>query len=174
MATFLATIFLFLFFSPFLSFLSSLKNRLFSFPPLSEPVAESTSSRHSLPKRARQDEKKKSDVSQNVGKSIAFGFLFFFIFKAPLSRHIFLSKFDAIPFRYFNIFPETRVLLPEVLLPRAAAMEIEDGELMYLELQARGVCLRVYTKMCTRKHGKRVRYWYADRWLRLLLMFATP
>lgn len=37
--------------------------------------------------------------------------------------------------RYFNNFPEPSVLSPDVLLPSAAAMEVEDGELMYLELQ---------------------------------------
>ena len=29
------------------------------------------------------------------------------------------------------------MLSPDVLLPSAAAMEVEDGELMYLELQVR-------------------------------------
>ncbi len=37
--------------------------------------------------------------------------------------------------RYFNNFPEPRVLSPDVLLPSAAAVDVEDGELMYLELQ---------------------------------------
>ncbi|CAB1099611.1 unnamed protein product [Ectocarpus sp. CCAP 1310/34] len=38
---------------------------------------------------------------------------------------------------YFNNFPEPSVLSPDVLLPAAAAVEVEDGELMYLELQVR-------------------------------------
>lgn len=37
--------------------------------------------------------------------------------------------------RYFNNFPRPRVLSPDLLLPSAADVEIEEGELMYLELQ---------------------------------------
>lgn len=41
--------------------------------------------------------------------------------------------------RYFNHFPEPSVLSPDVLLPSAAAVAVDDGELMYLELQVGSV-----------------------------------
>lgn len=57
-----------------------------------------------------------------------------------VSSHLFVflhlhPSFDLPPQRYFNNFPQPKVLTPDVLLPCAASVEMEDGELMYLELQ---------------------------------------
>lgn len=51
-------------------------------------------------------------------------------------EHLMMMDFDG-TIKYFNNFPDPRVLSPEVLIPAAAAVEVEDGELMYLELQVR-------------------------------------
>ncbi|CAM9905468.1 unnamed protein product, partial [Ectocarpus fasciculatus] len=51
-------------------------------------------------------------------------------------EHLLPLDFDG-TVEYFNNFPEPSVLSPDVLLPSAAAVEVEDGELMYLELQVR-------------------------------------
>ncbi|CAM9269187.1 unnamed protein product [Ectocarpus sp. 6 AP-2014] len=51
-------------------------------------------------------------------------------------EHLLALDFDG-TVEYFNNFPEPSVLSPDVLLPAAAAVEVEDGELMYLELQVR-------------------------------------
>lgn len=52
-------------------------------------------------------------------------------------QYLILSFSSGHSRRYFNNFPDPRVLSPDVLLPSAAAVDVEDGELMYLELQVK-------------------------------------